>query len=97
MMNEHLPLGTQPRPEASHAELRVYEAKRTFQVTSCAIHTNRCFLLGAQRRTLQAETTAWVRLQADPSEFAGDDVIAVAKRGVALNVAEIYRGLPPPV
>ena len=46
----------------------------------------------------EAACLAWVRGQdgtfpSEPVEFSGDDVIAVPKLGVALNVAEIYRGI----
>ena len=47
----------------------------------------------------EAACLAWVRgadgaFPTEPVEFAGDDVIAVARLGVALSVAEIYRGIP---
>ena len=56
----------------------------------------------------EAACLAWVRgadgaFPAAPVEFAGGDVIAVSQLGVALSVAEIYRGIafttqdnPPP-
>ena len=45
----------------------------------------------------EAACLAWVRgadgtFPAEPVECAGDDVIAIPRLGVALNVAEIYRG-----
>ena len=47
----------------------------------------------------EAACLAWVRgsdgkFPSAPQEFAGDEVIAVPKLGVALNIAEIYRGIP---
>ena len=61
-----------------------------------ALPTLEAYIVASQT---EAACLAWVRgadgtFPVEPVEYAGDDMIAVARLGVALSIAEIYRGIP---